>query len=55
MQVDKAIGKNGLFVLGSHKSDHSEEVASILYKNLKERGFEPVYYETKVPAIWKRE
>ncbi len=55
VQVDKAIGKNGLFVLGSHKSDHSEEVSSILYKNLKERGFEPVYYETKVPAIWKRE
>lgn len=53
-QIDKAIGDGGLFVIGTHKSDHSKSVAPILYKNLKECGFRPVYYENNVPAIWRR-
>ena len=42
-QVDKALCKNGIFVIGEHPNDHTLTTGKVLYKELENNNFTPVY------------
>lgn len=55
-QIDKAVASKGLFVLGSHASDHLTTAGKTLYNELEMHNFTPVLYNsagTKA-VIWKK-
>lgn len=55
-QVDKALSKEGLFVIGNHPNDHTLTTGKVLYKELEEHNFSPVYktHNGTYSVIWKK-
>ncbi len=54
IQLHKALNKGGLFVLGTHPSDHFENSGKIIHDTLKNHHFVPVFIENKLPSIWQK-
>lgn len=55
-QVDKAIAKDGLFVIGTHTNDHIGTTGQTLYKELEKHNFTPVFQcpDASMTYIWKK-
>ena len=55
-QVDKAIQKDGLFVIGEHTNDHILTTGKTLYNELENHNFSPVLknFDGSISYIWKK-
>lgn len=55
-QVNKALSKDGLFVIGEHPNDHTLTTGKVLYKELEAHKFTPVYknHNGAYSVIWKK-
>lgn len=50
-QVDKALSPEGLFVIGSHPSDHMLTAGETLYSELEKRGFTPALKDSSYTSV----
>ena len=55
-QVDKAVAKDGLFVIGEHTNDHILTTGETLYSELEKYNFSPVFQcqDGSMSYIWKK-
>ena len=54
MQIDKAVAKNGLFVLGEHLSDHTNITGKTLYKELLKHNFIHALEKDYLVTVWQK-